>query len=148
MSMAVLRGGQTTETKAGLIKRGRSISSSYYLSCWLWVVKNRVLGSTKPTFLCSDLKCPLPSLRRGSDEALLGCCHGGVCSPLQPCGIWEIIKERTEEKEMGELRGQCWQMREESLGSMSLLKNRLGRSTFSVLPESGSSKGEALRPVI
>lgn len=73
---------------------------------------------------------------------------GGVCSPLQPCGIWEIIKERTEEKEMGELRGQCWQMREKSLGSMSLLKNRLGRSTFSVLPESGSSKGEALRAVI
>lgn len=71
----------------------------------------------------------------------------GICSLLQPCGTWEIIKERTEEKEMGELRGQCRQMRDEILGSMSLLKTRLGRSPFSMLPESGSSKGEALQAV-
>lgn len=104
MSMADLKRGQTTETKAGFIKRGRSISSSHYLSYWLQLVKNRVFRSPKPTFLCSDLKRLLPSLRRSSDEALLG--WEDVCSSLQPCGTWEIIKERTEEKEMGELRVQ------------------------------------------
>jgi len=62
--MAVLRGGQTTATKAALIKRGRSISSSHYLSWWLRLVKNKVFGSPKPTFLCPDLKCPLPRLKK------------------------------------------------------------------------------------
>lgn len=107
MSMVVLRGGQSAETKAGLIKRGRSINTSHYLSCWLWVVKNRVFRSPKPTFLCSDLKCPLPSLRRAQMKLYWAAAMEGVCSLLQPCGTWEIMKERIEEKEMGERRVQC-----------------------------------------
>lgn len=43
---------------------------------------------------------------------------------------------------MDELRTKCWQTRVKGLGSMSLLKTRLGR--FSMFPELGSSKGQAL----
>lgn len=49
---------------------------------------------------------------------------------------------------MGELRERCWQTREKSLGSVSLLKTRPGRLPFPMLPEAGSSKGEDLWAVI
>lgn len=109
--------------------------------------ETRIFGSLKATFLCSGLKRSLLTLGKGSDEALLGCCYRGMfaahCSLVEPAVLY-----KKEEKETGELRGQCWQMREELRWCVSLLKTTLGRSPFSMLPESDSSKGEALWAVI
>lgn len=68
----------------------------------------------------------MPSLRGGSNETL----------PLlwvvfaSPCRI--VGPGKLGEKETDELRTKYWKMRERSLGSMLLLKTRLGRLPFSV----------------
>lgn len=68
----------------------------------------------------------MPSLRGGSDETLLllWVVFAAPCRLVGPGKLGE--------KEMDELRTKCWQMKEKSLGSVSLLKTRLGRLPFSV----------------
>lgn len=97
-------------------------------------------GIWKPKANLSVLRpeVPMPSLRGGSDETLL-LLWVVFAAPCRLVGPGKL-----EEKEMDELRTKCWQMRKRSLGSMSLLRSRLGRLPFSKFLELGSSKGEAL----
>lgn len=101
-------------------------------------VGNQGIWQPKANFSVLRPEVPMPSLRGGSDETLL-LLQVEFAAPCRFVGLGKL-----EEKEIDELRTKCWQMREKILGSVSLIKTRLGRLPFSMFPQLGSSKGEAL----